>query len=139
VVAFYPPTNMSIAPADKVPPGGSPLAVPPLLRTIMSAFRAAYLPPGVDPADPRISVVNAESHGFPEKVLILTAGEDRLAPEAESLGEKLKGAGKELVVKRFEGMRHGWDKAAEEGSEDARVRDEAYNLVVKFLEDIRQR
>jgi acetyl esterase/lipase len=139
VVAFYPPADMTVAPTDKRAPGddGGPRPEPPaLMKAVMGAFRAAYLPPGVDPADPRVSVGRAEPEGFPENVLIITTEKDRLALEAEALGGRLKGAGKTVVTKRFDRVGHGWDKAVEDGSEEARVRDEAYDLVVKLLEDL---
>jgi acetyl esterase/lipase len=132
---------MTVAPADKRPPGGGgapPAAALALPRGVMGAFRAAYLPPGVDPADPRASVLRGDPSGFPEHVLILTAERDRLAPEAEALAGRLEDAGKKVVRKRFEGVGHGWDKTRGEGSEDARARGEAYDLVVKFLGDVRQ-
>jgi acetyl esterase/lipase len=69
--------------------------------------------------------------------LIFTAEQDRLAPEAEELAAKLKNAVKQVVLKRFDGVSHGWDKTENEESNDARIRDEAYDLVIKFLMDVK--
>ncbi|KAK6219463.1 hypothetical protein LQW54_002195 [Pestalotiopsis sp. IQ-011] len=138
VAAFYPPTNMTVHPADKKTLDGALPAIPPLLRFFMSTFSAAYLPPGVDPSDPRASVLEADPKHFPDNMLIITAEKDRLAPEAEALADKLQKAGKSVLLKRFDGARHGWDKTRDEGSQDAKVRDEAYGLVVKYLLDLQQ-
>jgi acetyl esterase/lipase len=138
VSVFYPPTNMTIPPADKRAADGSLPTIPALLGSIMNAFRTSYMPPGVDPADPRISVLMADPNNFPDHVLIITAEKDRLAPEAEELAAKLKKAGKQVLLKRFDGVEHGWDKTNNEESNDAKVRDEAYDLVIKFLSDVRQ-
>jgi len=138
VAVFYPPTNMTVAPADKRPVDGSLRTIPALLGIIMNAFRTSYMPAGVDPADPRLSVLMADPSNFPDHMLIITAEKDRLAPEAEELAEKLKGAGKQVLLKRFDGVAHGWDKTKDEQSNDAKVRDEAYALVVKFLSDVKQ-
>ncbi|KAI1839479.1 hypothetical protein JX266_014310 [Neoarthrinium moseri] len=137
VAVFYPPTNMTIPPAEKRTSDGSLPPIPPVLGIIMNAFRSSYLPPGVDPADPRASVLVADPNTFPDRMLIITAEKDRLAPEAEELAGKLQKAGKDVLLKRFNGVAHGWDKTKDEESDDARVRDEAYSLVVKFLSGLK--
>jgi hypothetical protein len=38
-----------------------------------------------------------------------------------------------VSYRRFDGVDHGWDKAPKKGSEDERKRDEAYSLIVDFL------
>ncbi|KZL70636.1 esterase lipase [Colletotrichum incanum] len=136
IAVFYPPTNMTILPAEKRTVDGSLPPIPPILGVLMNTFRSSYLPPGVDPADPRISVLAADPNTFPDHVLIITAEQDRLAPEAEELSEKLQKAGKNVQLKRFDGVGHGWDKTKDEESNDARARDEAYGLVVKFLSSL---
>jgi acetyl esterase/lipase len=138
VSVFYPPTNMLIAPAEKKTADGSLPVIPAPLAALMNAFRASYILPGVDPANPRVSVLMADQENFPDNILIITAEKDRLAPEGEELASKLKGAGKSVVVKRFDGVEHGWDKTKDEESNDAKVREEAYDLVAKFLSDVKQ-
>jgi acetyl esterase/lipase len=138
VSVFYPPTNMTIAPAEKRTVDGSLPNIPTPLAIIMSAFRTSYMPPGVDPTNPRLSVLMADPNNFPDHVLIITAEKDRLTPEAEELAAKLKGVGKQVLLKRFDGVGHGWDKTKDEESNDAKVREEAYDLVIRFLSDIIQ-
>ncbi|KAF6842377.1 esterase lipase [Colletotrichum musicola] len=133
VAVFYPPTSIEVSPAEKKLLDGTLPPIPAPLKILMGAFRDSYLPPGVDPSDPRISVFNADPDAFPDNVLIITAEKDRLAPEAEELAWKLEKAGKKVLLKRFDGVRHGFDKAKEEGSDDAKYRDEAYELTTKFL------
>jgi acetyl esterase/lipase len=138
VVAFYPPTSMAVHPAEKKLLNGALPPIPPLLKFFMGTFRSAYLPPGVDPSDPRLSVLEADPKRFPNDMLIITAEKDRLAPEAEALATKLQGAGKNVQLKRYDGVRHGWDKTRDEESDDAKVRDEAYGLVVNYLLDLKK-
>ncbi|KAL0937971.1 esterase lipase [Colletotrichum truncatum] len=133
VAVFYPPTNMTIPPTEKRTIDGSLPPVPSVLRVLMNAFRSSYLPPGVDPSDPRNSVLFADPNTFPKNVLIITAEKDRLAPEAEEFAGRLQKAGKNVLLKRFDGVAHGWDKTKDEDSNETRVRDEAYDLVVKFI------
>lgn len=70
VVAFYPPTDMTVLPAEKRLLDGSLPPVPAVLGIIMNAFRSSYLPPGTNAADPRISVQNADADCFPDNVLV---------------------------------------------------------------------
>jgi acetyl esterase/lipase len=133
VVAFYPPTNLSIPRSEKKAPDGSTDNIPPF---IADASRAAYMPPGVDPANPRISVIKADPNNFPKSVLIFTAEKDNLAMEGEELAGNLEIAGKTVVLKRFKGVGHGWDKTKDENSNDAKERDVAYDMVAKFLSDL---
>jgi acetyl esterase/lipase len=136
VSVFYPPTSMLVRPGDKKAANGA--SPPAIFGAIINAFRTSYMPPGIDPANPRISVLMADPNNFPDHVLIITAEKDRLTPEAEELAEKLKKVGKQVRLKRFDGVEHGWDKTKDEQSNDAKVRDEAYELVAKFLSDVRQ-
>jgi acetyl esterase/lipase len=68
--------------------------------------------------------------------VVFTAEMDRLSLEAEELAAKLEVAGKHLLLKRFNGVAHGWDKTTIADSDDARARDEAYDMVIRFLSDL---
>jgi acetyl esterase/lipase len=138
VSVFYPPTSMMIRPADKKTVDGSQPGIPALFASIMNAFRSSYLPPGVDPANPRISVLMADPNNFSKHVSIITAEKDRLTLEAEQLAAKLEKAGKQVLLKRFDGVGHGWDKTENGESNDAKVRDQADDWVIKFLRDVKQ-
>ncbi|ETS81625.1 hypothetical protein PFICI_06627 [Pestalotiopsis fici W106-1] len=138
LVAFYPPTSMLVHPAEKKLLNGALPPIPPLLKFFMSTFSSAYLPPGANPSDPRASVLEADPEHFPDNLLIITAEKDRLAPEAEALATKLQDVGKNVQLKRYDGVRHGWDKTKDDESHDAKVRDEAYSLVVNYLLDLKK-
>jgi acetyl esterase/lipase len=133
VSVFYPPTDFTIPRSEKKAPDGSVSTIPPV---IANALRAAYMPLEADPADPRLSVIKADPESFPNDVLIFTAEKDVLAKEAEELAANLVKTGKRVVSKRFNGVAHGWDKTKDENSNDAKERDVAYDMVLKFLSDL---
>ena len=77
-------------------------------------FDTSYLPPHLllDRMDPMISpglAPSCELEKFPNLHLIL-CGADVLANEGREFGERLRGAGREVVVRTVPGARHGWDK-----------------------------
>lgn len=63
--------------------------------------------------------------------------QDNLAWEAEKMitriKEERKGSKGDVSFRRFDGVHHGWDKTSREGSDDEKKRDEAYSLVIDFL------
>jgi acetyl esterase len=77
-----------------------------LTRADMDAFQRAYLPPGVDPADPRASVLLApDLRGLPPAYLA-TAGFDPLRDEAEAYGLRMREAGVKVAMRRHPGLIH---------------------------------
>jgi acetyl esterase len=71
-------------------------------------FHEQYIPADFDDTDPRASVIAVEDlTGLPPAV-IATAGFDPLRDEAEAYAERLRDAGVEVVVRRFDGMIHGF-------------------------------
>jgi acetyl esterase/lipase len=129
LIAFYPPCDLSIPPEDKIAPDGS-VGLP---ANVANLFNASYMPPGVSNKDPRISLRYGDLSKAPKHVLIITAGSDNLAAEGEAIAEGLRMAGKDVTATRVEGVEHAWDKAVKAGSEGEKKRDEAYDLVLKFL------
>ncbi|KAL2216225.1 putative esterase/lipase [Thermoascus aurantiacus ATCC 26904] len=138
VLAFYPPTDISIDPASKLPPDTDPAGrpLPPFLARF---FNRSYIPPGFDARDPRISPSFAPASAFPANVLIVTAAWDNLANEAEALAAKIKeaegeGSGRYVVCRRMEKCDHAWDKGVyEEGTVQGKAKKEAYALAVEML------
>lgn len=63
--------------------------------------------------------------------------QDHLAWEAEKMITKIQEARKglkgDVSYRRFDGVDHGWDKDPRKGSEDEKKRDEAYSLIISFL------
>jgi acetyl esterase/lipase len=119
-----------MSPSEKRTPDGSAGTIPP---TIANLFNSAYMPYGIDPKDPRISPLLADADNFPASILIVTAGKDSLAVEAEELAKKLESHGKDVTLRRAENMDHAWDKDAKENTPESKERDAAYDLVIKFL------
>ena len=70
-------------------------------------MRNAYLPEGTDHTSPLASPLLAKDFSNLPRALIVTAQFDPLRDEAEMYGEKLREAGVEAKVHRFEGAIHG--------------------------------
>ncbi|MBT3149464.1 alpha/beta hydrolase [Streptomyces sp. CHD11] len=74
----------------------------------LKPFNAFYLDSGADPADPRVSPVKrADLTGLPP-ALVVTARYDPMRDEGELYGERLREAGVEVRVSRYDGAGHGF-------------------------------
>jgi acetyl esterase len=72
----------------------------------MEAFEAAYLPPGVDASDQRISVLKCpDLRGLPT-AYVATAGFDPLRDEGEAFAGRLREAGVQVALRRHPGLIH---------------------------------
>lgn len=103
IILDYPPLDIATDAYDKPRPKG---ALPPWLSRI---FDAAYCKPE-ERKNPLVSPVYATSDmvkNFPP-TLIITAGQDSLAAEAERFKDKLVGAGVDVTFRCFEGAIHGF-------------------------------
>ncbi|KAI1337617.1 alpha/beta-hydrolase [Xylariaceae sp. FL0016] len=132
VVAFYPITNMTLAPeARDVPHPQKPL--PPFL---MELFFDSYAPDKTMRADPRVSPAMADPADYPSTVVMLTADGDTLSPEGDALAMTLDDGTRTVVHRSFKGARHGFDsRRAEEGSMAGQQREEAYTLATNALKE----
>jgi acetyl esterase/lipase len=132
VMAFYPVTDLSVNPGEKRAPDGSAGTLPPALARF---FNACYIPSSTSPSDPRLSPSKAPAASFPNNVLIVAAGKDNLAPEAEELVRRLKAEkdGVRVTYRLYEKMHHGWDKHVKKGSLEEKNRDKMYWLGCTFL------
>ncbi len=74
----------------------------------MDAFADAYLRDNSDRVDPRVSLILADDWSDFPKTMILTAEFDPLRDEGEALGERMKAAGVDVVIKRYRGVIHGF-------------------------------
>jgi len=129
ILAFYPPTNLSIPPKQKAAPSPNK----PIPNFIANFFNECYVPSSIDLADPGISPSLIEAEKFPDNVLVISCDGDNLCMEAEELAEKIKGTGKNVVGKRMKGVGHAWDKTVKVETEGEKAREEAYALAVEFL------
>lgn len=74
----------------------------------LKPFNAFYTDSGADPADPLVSPVKrADLTGLPP-ALVVTAEHDPLRDEGELYGRRLREAGVEVTVSRYEGAGHGF-------------------------------
>ncbi|MEX0942385.1 MAG: alpha/beta hydrolase [Pseudomonadales bacterium] len=79
-----------------------------LTREGMQWFFNHYLAAGADSADPLVSPLRAKDLAGLPTATIVTAEFDPLRDEGEAYGEKLSRAGVDVLVKRFDGMIHGF-------------------------------
>jgi acetyl esterase len=77
-----------------------------LTRRDMDWFEDAYLPPGVDPADPRVSPLQADDLGGLPPAYLATAGFDPLRDEGEAYALKMREAGVRVALRRHPGLVH---------------------------------
>ncbi|MEU1705346.1 alpha/beta hydrolase [Streptomyces sp. NPDC005706] len=74
----------------------------------LKPFNAFYLDSGADPADPLVSPVKrADLTGLPP-ALVVTGEHDPMRDEGELYGRRLREAGVEATVSRYEGAGHGF-------------------------------
>src|SRR6185312_11271641 len=77
-----------------------------LTRADMEKFEAAYLPPGSDPTDQRVSVLNCpDLRGLPT-AYVATAGFDPLRDEGEAYALKMRDCGVRVALRRHPGLVH---------------------------------
>jgi acetyl esterase len=77
-----------------------------LTKADMDAFEAAYLPPGADASDQRISVLKCpDLRGLPT-AYVATAGFDPLRDEGEAYAMKMRDCGVRVALRRHPGLVH---------------------------------
>ncbi len=79
-----------------------------LTRADMDWFERHYLPPAVDRADPRVSVLRAADLSDLPPAYVVTAGFDPLRDEGEAYAEQMREAGVPVVLRRHPGLIHGF-------------------------------
>ncbi|TGJ88273.1 hypothetical protein E0Z10_g447 [Xylaria hypoxylon] len=130
VIAFYPSVSMVKDPSErKAPVEGPSSGRAPLFWTRL--FREGYLG-SMDPRDPRISPLYADTVNYPKDMLIITADYDASALEAEEFAMKaranVQGSGS-VTLRRMSECGHNFDKSKQK----AAARAEAYTAAVDFL------
>jgi acetyl esterase len=77
-----------------------------LTKADMDKFEAAYLPPGVDASDQRISILQCpDLHGLPT-AYVATAGFDPLRDEGEAYALRMRDCGVRVALRRHSGLIH---------------------------------
>ena len=74
----------------------------------LKPFNAFYLDSGADPADPRVSPIKREDLTGLPPALVITAEFDPMRDEGELYAERLRAAGVETVLSRYDGANHGF-------------------------------
>lgn len=130
VIAFYPPVDLYTEPGSKCPPDPSGRPLPsPLARF----FDMCYIPSSYNRQDPRISPLYAQPDRFPDRILMITAAGDNLAPEAERLATTMKTSDRVVVLERMDGCNHGWN-VSPKNAVHREARDRAYDMAVGMLD-----
>ena len=115
LILDYPPLDLHTDPYLKPRPKK---AIPPRIARI---FDACYTGSREAAKNPLISPRYASAdqiRSFPP-TLVITAGQDSLAPEAEAFKDRLIEAGVPVTFKRFEGAPHGFTLSGDPGAEEA--------------------
>ena len=132
VYAFYPGTDLAIAPEERsVPHPISPIPV-----FAQHIFFDSYVPRLEDRTSPRVSPMYADPSSFPERIVIFVCSGDILAPEAEAFGQKLEKAGCGIEVVKVKDAAHGFDKPIKPSLFKPEDRDVAYAKVAESLKGI---
>ena len=90
-----------------------------LTENEMRWFFDCYTRGGIDPADWRISPLRARDVAGVAPALILTAEYDPLRDDGEMYGKRLKEAGVQVTVSRYDGMIHDFPDLFEEPGKQA--------------------
>jgi acetyl esterase len=77
-----------------------------LTKGDMDAFESAYLPPGTDATDPRVSILLAPDLRDLPPAYVATAGFDPLRDEAEAYALRMREAGVRVALRRHPGLIH---------------------------------
>ncbi|TRX89649.1 hypothetical protein FHL15_009399 [Xylaria flabelliformis] len=131
IVTFYPSVSMVKDPSErKAPVEGPKNGRAPLFWTRL--FREGYLK-GMDPRDPRISPLYADTANYPRDTLIITAEYDVSALEAEEFAKNAEASAqatdKRVILRRMRSCGHNFDKS----KKNSAARDEAYALAIELL------
>jgi acetyl esterase/lipase len=80
----------------------------PLSRAVMDWFMAHYMSPDADPADPRLSPIQAAHHEGLAPAVIATAGFDPLVDQGQAYAGTLRTAGVPVTYRCYDGLAHGF-------------------------------
>ncbi|KAI4738951.1 putative esterase/lipase [Aureobasidium sp. EXF-12298] len=133
LLAFYPPTDLSMTPESKSPPEDDGRDND-MTAKMARLFDASYLRLDPDKADPRVSPALGPVENYPQNSLFITCGRDSLCLETERLARRVEGEhGESVVLRRMDNCGHAWDKRVKPGSHQEKKRDEAYSLAIDML------
>ncbi|KAI1866405.1 hypothetical protein JX265_007706 [Neoarthrinium moseri] len=131
VVAFYPITDLAMAPEDKRVP--RPIKPHPIWA--LHIFNDCYAPDPESRKNPAVSPSFVDVKSFPSLTAFILCEGDSLRPEATQLADRLqeqKNSSQDVVLHVLEGVPHGFDKGAQEGTLEWARREEAYDHLVYY-------
>jgi acetyl esterase/lipase len=135
VIAFYPATDLARDPSLRRAPASKE---EPRTSFWTPILREATLGE-MDPRDPRISPIYADTLNYPANMLVVTGELDSMALEAEELAERIKAegaaSGRNVILRRMKGCGHDFDKEAKDDV-CVQARDETYGLAVDMLKKV---
>ena len=106
-VLFYPSLDLDFD-ADRYPSMRENATGYGLETAGLAPFNAFYINSGADPADPLVSPIKRQDLTGLPPALVITAEHDPLRDEGELYGQRLKEAGVDATVSRYEGANHGF-------------------------------
>ncbi|KAL4924548.1 putative esterase/lipase [Aspergillus undulatus] len=133
VVSFYPPIDFYSPHRSKVAPGPTGRGLP---APMAQLFTMCYILASHDKKVPRISPFYAQPGRFPNRVSIITAAKDNLAPEAEKLAVEIEkqDSNRKVVRQRMDGCDHAFNILLNTAA-DQEARDKAYDIVARLLNE----
>jgi acetyl esterase len=96
-----------------------------LTRDLIDWFWKAYVPAGIDSADPRLSPLLARDFSNLPPAFVLTAGYDPLRDEGRAYADRLIDAGVKTTYVNYPGTIHGFFSLTRFLSQGLRANDEA--------------
>lgn len=134
-VGAYVPANLSV-PVTEPPKGREGSTAIMLTPWLTEIFNICHVQPPHSRADPRISTLFADPSGFPRKVCLVNGEYDNLRPDAERLGEKMRGDGVDVHELMVKDVGHAWDKTCSPNTWEDERKNEAYRFILDFLRGV---
>ncbi|KAK7415467.1 hypothetical protein QQZ08_012334 [Neonectria magnoliae] len=132
VIGGYPATDLAADPAGKKVPN----PIRPIPAKVAAIFNDCYVPDVALRTDPLVSPAFADPGLFPATVAIFTCEGDTLAPEAIKLAERLDDGQRKVININLKGVHHGFDHAAEPGTNDWEQREILHRVSVETIKEV---
>lgn len=100
----------------------------------LNLLYSCYVPRPIDRTNPRVSPIFANPSSFPRSVTFITAEKDWSTVEANALADRLRETC-DVVTYEAKNQSHGWDQMAKDGTRSAKLRDEAWALIARRLNE----
>ncbi|KAJ5895441.1 hypothetical protein N7495_007132 [Penicillium taxi] len=129
VVAVYPSIDLSLPSEARI----APCPVDPIPPAMQSFFWDCYVPDRGSRTDPRVSPAYIDPEFFPSNVAVITCDGDNFHPEAAAFAKKLDDGTRRVMLCTLEGVGHGFDKGAPQGSHGLQAREKMHDSIAMFL------